>query len=202
MSFTEVKRILQFLRAFMYIFYCYWMTSKLKSNFKRFIKHCATFQYTNLCTSLEKRPDPLYSPSSLLFNSHRVSFPGVNGRNVMLTTHLPLVWRWGVSGVILLLLLFVLMAWEGTDSSYTVDEFNVNFHFESKFLKYMNSHALVQRLTITGGGGGCRAFLYIYIYIYIYIYPFIVPPVLLQTISTLRSLLMACTKSSQWFFSY
>ena len=32
------------------------------------------------------------------------------------------------------------------------------------------------------------------------IYPFIVPPVLLQTISTLMSLLMACRKCIQWFF--
>jgi len=35
-----------------------------------------------------------------------------------------------------------------------------------------------------------------------YISPFIVPPVLLQTISTLMSLLMACRKYIQWFFSY
>ena len=35
-----------------------------------------------------------------------------------------------------------------------------------------------------------------------FISPFIVPPVLLQTISTLMSLLMACTKCIQWFFSY
>jgi len=39
----------------MYIFYCYWTTSKLKNNFKRFINHCATFNYTNLCTTLEKK---------------------------------------------------------------------------------------------------------------------------------------------------
>ena len=38
----------------------------------------------------------------------------------------------------------------------------------------------------------------LFLYIYIYIYPFIVPPVLLQTISTLRSLLMACRKCIQW----
>ena len=31
--------------------------------------------------------------------------------------------------------------------------------------------------------------------------PFIVPPVLLQTISTLMSLLMACRRCIQWFFS-
>ena len=35
-----------------------------------------------------------------------------------------------------------------------------------------------------------------------FISPFIVPPVLLQTISTLRSPLMACRKCVLWFFSY
>jgi len=35
-----------------------------------------------------------------------------------------------------------------------------------------------------------------------FISPYIVPPVSLQTISALRSLLMACRKCIQWFFSY
>ena len=39
-------------------------------------------------------------------------------------------------------------------------------------------------------------------YIFIFLSPFIVPPVLLQTISTLMSLLMACRKCIQSFFSY
>ena len=39
-------------------------------------------------------------------------------------------------------------------------------------------------------------------WIFFYISPFIVPPVLLKSISTLMSLFMACRKCIQWFFSY